>query len=257
MTACVVAAAASTALPSWSPALLSSGAYKYASTMTGDTLDVSLVAGRLLYYRDGAMATVAVRDAAGTTSLAIDGKVDASNAGDMLTQRLLAHVPLLLHPAPRGASPSSASAAASPSARRSPPARARRRARDLAGSRARPRASSSPRTAARWRDPRVRLMVGDGRTHLLLARDQYDVIVSEPSNPWMAGIAVALHPRVLRRGAGPGWRPAACCVNGRTPTTSAPTTCVDRRAPSPPSSPTARCGWSATATSCWWAAPSR
>ena len=57
------------------------------------------------------MATVAVRDAAGTTSLAIDGKVDASNAGDMLTQRLLAHVPLLLHPAPRGR-PSSAWAAA-------------------------------------------------------------------------------------------------------------------------------------------------
>ena len=38
-------------------------------------------------------------------------------------------------------------------------------------------------------DPRTRLIVGDGRTHLLLTRDRYDVIVSEPSNPWMAGIA--------------------------------------------------------------------
>ena len=101
--ACVAAAAASAGLRSWSPMLLSSGVYKYAASMTGDGLDVSLAAGRLLYYRDGAMATVAVRDAAGTTSLAIDGKVDASNAGDMLTQRLLAHVPLLLHPAPRRA----------------------------------------------------------------------------------------------------------------------------------------------------------
>ena len=45
--------------------------------------------------------TVAVRRLTGSTSLAIDGKVDASNSGDMLTQRLLAHVPLLLHPNPK------------------------------------------------------------------------------------------------------------------------------------------------------------
>jgi spermidine synthase len=38
-------------------------------------------------------------------------------------------------------------------------------------------------------DSRTHLIVGDGRTHLLLTRDRYDVIVSEPSNPWMAGIA--------------------------------------------------------------------
>jgi spermidine synthase len=38
-------------------------------------------------------------------------------------------------------------------------------------------------------DPRTQLVVGDGRTHLLLGRESYDVIVSEPSNPWMAGIA--------------------------------------------------------------------
>jgi spermidine synthase len=38
-------------------------------------------------------------------------------------------------------------------------------------------------------DSRTRLLVGDGRTHLALARERYDVIVSEPSNPWMAGIA--------------------------------------------------------------------
>ncbi|HWI17924.1 MAG TPA: tetratricopeptide repeat protein, partial [Vicinamibacterales bacterium] len=38
-------------------------------------------------------------------------------------------------------------------------------------------------------DPRTRLIVGDGRTHLMLGEQTYDVIVSEPSNPWMAGIA--------------------------------------------------------------------
>jgi spermidine synthase len=37
--------------------------------------------------------------------------------------------------------------------------------------------------------PAVRLIVGDGRSHLLLTPRKYDVIVSEPSNPWMAGVS--------------------------------------------------------------------
>ena len=39
------------------------------------------------------------------------------------------------------------------------------------------------------RDPRTRLILGDGRSHLLLSQSRYDVIISEPSNPWMAGVA--------------------------------------------------------------------
>jgi spermidine synthase len=41
-------------------------------------------------------------------------------------------------------------------------------------------------------DDRTRLIVGDARTHFALrsaALGRYDVIVSEPSNPWMAGVA--------------------------------------------------------------------
>ena len=37
----------------------------------------------------------------GDRSLSIDGKVDASTGRDMLTQKMLAHLPLLLHPNPR------------------------------------------------------------------------------------------------------------------------------------------------------------
>jgi hypothetical protein len=39
------------------------------------------------------------------------------------------------------------------------------------------------------RDPRVRRLVGDGRNVLLAQDVRYDVIVSEPSNPWIAGVA--------------------------------------------------------------------
>lgn len=184
----LAAAIASATLPPWSPALLSSGAYKYASSMSGDMLSISLVAGRLLYYRDGAMATVAVRDAAGTTSLSIDGKVDASNTGDMLTQRLLAHVPLMLHPAPRRAAILGlGSGVTTGAALRHPLERV-----DVLEISPEVVAASrffEPENNKALADPRTRLIVGDGRTHLMLGRDTYDVIVSEPSNPWMAGIA--------------------------------------------------------------------
>jgi spermidine synthase len=38
-------------------------------------------------------------------------------------------------------------------------------------------------------DPRTRIIIQDGRNHLALTRDTYDVIISEPSNAWMAGLA--------------------------------------------------------------------
>ena len=88
-------------LPRWDRALVSSGAYKYAAYMPPEFREPMLRAGQLLYYKEGAAATVSVRRLTGTTSLAIDGKIDASDAGDMLTQKVLAHAPLLLHPQAR------------------------------------------------------------------------------------------------------------------------------------------------------------
>jgi spermidine synthase len=38
-------------------------------------------------------------------------------------------------------------------------------------------------------NPRLRLFFGDAREHLLTTRERYDLVVSEPSNPYRAGIA--------------------------------------------------------------------
>jgi spermidine synthase len=38
-------------------------------------------------------------------------------------------------------------------------------------------------------DPRVRPVIGDGRNFLLASAKRYNIISSEPSNPWMAGVA--------------------------------------------------------------------
>ena len=151
-----------------------------------------------MYYREGATGTVSVKELTGARSLSIDGKVDASTARDMLTQKLLAHLPLLLHPNPRqvgivglGSGVTLASALVHPVVsvdvvEISPEvveasayfADVNRRALD---------------------DPRTRLVRGDGRTHFSLTSRLYDVVISEPSNPWMAGVAALFTQEFFQR----------------------------------------------------------
>jgi spermidine synthase len=176
-------------MPAWDRDLLASGAYKYAPYMQSNEFDAVLRAGQLEYYKEGAAATVTVRRLAGTRSLAIDGKIDASNGGDMLTQRLLGLLPVLLHENARdicviglgsgvtlGAALAPGTAAHADVVEISPEV--------VAASRFFDRENGNVLTR-----PEVRLIVGDGRSHLRLTPRQYDVIVSEPSNPWMAGVA--------------------------------------------------------------------
>jgi spermidine synthase len=185
----IAAIAAILALPPWDHDLLASGAYKYAPYIGSGDLDTSLRAGTLEYYKEGAAATVSVRRLTGVRALAIDGKVDASNGGDMLTQRLLGLLPVALHGRARdicviglGSGVTVGSALAPGTVRRA----------DVI--------EISPEVveASHFFDrengnalahPSVRLIVGDGRSHLLLTPRKYDVIVSEPSNPWMSGVA--------------------------------------------------------------------
>jgi spermidine synthase len=188
----VVAAAALASLivaPAWDRELLASGVYKYAPYVA-DNLDVetALEAGTLLYYRDAAAATVSVKRLTGVLSLAIDGKVDASTGSDMLTQKALAHLPLLLHPEPRdvfllglGSGVTLASALLHP-------------VESVDVVEISPEVVEASRFFDRVNrnaidDPRAHLILGDGRSHAMLSARKYDVIISEPSNPWMAGVS--------------------------------------------------------------------
>ncbi len=146
-------------------------------------------AGRIRYYRDGATATVAVFDSRSGKSLTllINGKADASTAEDIRTQLLLAHIPLLLRPRAKdvlvvglGSGMTAGSLLRHPIERLdvvelSPEVVQASRWFDAA-------------THAPLADPRTRLIVADARTALALERRRYDAIVSEPSNPWVAGI---------------------------------------------------------------------
>jgi spermidine synthase len=183
------AVAAIALLPPWDRELLASGAYKYAPYLGAQNFELVLRAGDLEYYKEGAAATVSVRQLTGTTSLAIDGKVDASNAGDMLTQRLLGLLPVLLHGQAEdiaiiglGSGVTVGSALAPGTVRRADVVEISPEV--VEASHFFDRESGAPLSK-----PGVRLIVGDGRSHLLLTPRRYDVIISEPSNPWMAGVA--------------------------------------------------------------------
>ena len=176
-------------IPEWDRDLITSGAYKYARRMPVEVLEPSLRAGYLEYYEEGAAGTVSVRRLAGSRALAIDGKVDASNGGDMLTQRLLGLLPTLLHSNPRdalviglGSGVTADAILASGEVRRLDIV-------EISPQVAEASAYFDRENHDVLRKPQVRLIIGDGRSHLRLSTRQYDVIVSEPSNPWMAGVA--------------------------------------------------------------------
>ena len=184
-----VIAIAMFSLPEWDRDLITSGAYKYARQLSTENLESSLRAGRLEYYKEGAAGTVSVRRVAGARSLAIDGKVDASNGADMLTQRLLGLLPTMLHAGPRDALVIGLGSGVTADA-----VLASDEVRHLDVVEISPEVVEASAYFVRenhdvLRKPAVRLLVGDGRSHLRLSARQYDVIVSEPSNPWMAGVS--------------------------------------------------------------------
>jgi spermidine synthase len=195
LTTGIVVAAGVFTLASWDPALLSSGAYRFAPALApgvgvGDPgeLEALLTAGDLLFYDEGSSGTVAVRRLGGTTSLVIDGKPDASNDADMLTQKLLAHLPLLHHEAPRRALVLGLGSGVTAGAALTHPLTQLDVVEISPGVVTASNYFRSENRAA-LADPRTRLLIADGRSHLRLASSTYDVVISEPSNPWMAGVA--------------------------------------------------------------------
>lgn len=184
-----IALAATTAARSWDWESLSGGLYQAAAGTAPHRHRDHLRRGRLVFLEQGAAATVSVKETAGELSLALDGKVDATDGADMLTQRLLAHVPLLLAPRPESSVfiVGHGSGVTAGAALRHPVAR-------VTAAEISPEVAAAARlfaeaNGAPWNDDRFSLLQVDARNHLRLAADRYQVIISEPSNPWMSGVS--------------------------------------------------------------------
>ncbi len=176
--------------PSWSKSDFTAGLFR------GHLLTAYIEAGGLyqrevVFYQDGVSTTVSVERSGKSWVLKNNGKVEASDRNDMPTQILVGLLPTLLHPGGKqnvflvgygsgvtvGAITQDDRVARIDVAELEPAVLE-------AADRYFSQVNHSPPS-----DPRVHRWIGDGRNVLIASGRDYDVIVSEPSNPWIAGIA--------------------------------------------------------------------
>jgi spermidine synthase len=143
----------------------------------------------LLMYEEGPTATVSVRRDQNTVSMAINGRTNASDSNsDMPTQVMLGQIPLLV--APRiesGLVIGYATGVTVGSMLQSPVQSVtcvELEPGTVAGSRFFEHVNNRPLD-----DPRASLIIDDARTFLRVTPNRYDMIVSEPSHPWVPGVA--------------------------------------------------------------------
>ncbi|MHC4441046.1 MAG: fused MFS/spermidine synthase [Planctomycetota bacterium] len=148
----------------------------------------------VLYYGEGVDTTVAVTRDKGYQDrlvLSVNGKPDASTMLDLATQMLLGHLPSLLSPPDtKSACIIGFGSGITLSAVARYPFYERIDSIEI---------SDEVMKASTYfasynydilnTDRRVNTIRADGRNHLLLTDHVYDVIVSEPSNPWITGVS--------------------------------------------------------------------
>ena len=144
---------------------------------------------RLVMYEEGPTSTVSVRKDGETFSMAINGRTNASDSSsDMPTQVMLGELPMLL--APRlnnGLVIGFATGVTVGAMLESPIASVtcvELESATIKGSHFFEHVNHQP-----LNDPRTKLIIDDARTYLRVTTTRYDVIVSEPSHPWVPGVA--------------------------------------------------------------------
>lgn len=172
----------------WDPYVMSSGPFIKGFDPRGLEDRVNLI-----FYEEGVDLTASVTRAKadpGLLSLRVNAKTDASTSlSDMSTQLMLGHLPLLLHENPErvcviglgsGMTLGAVTEHAEPRQIDSV---------EISDAVISAAALFSESNHQALDDPRVDSIRTDGRNHLLLAEQSYDVIISVPSNPWISGVA--------------------------------------------------------------------
>lgn len=188
----------------WDPAIMSSAVYRYAPAMkqmNRQEFFKYMRQGETIFYKEGVTATVTVQRQGADRVLKVNGKPEASTMlGDLPTQILMGSLPLLVRQSAEdvlviglGSGTTLGSVEQFPISRVTcvelEPAviEASRFFNDI---------NNRP-----LEDPRLRLIQNDGRNFIDTAREQFDVIISQPSNPWLTGVANLFTLEYFRRGA--------------------------------------------------------
>jgi len=184
--------------PPWNELLMTAGMYKYVSDLEREErtvegiLDYAVNPYELVFYDEGLSSVVTVAKAknSGNIWLANNGKVDASTNVDMPTQVLVAHLPFLLDRDPKDVLVIGLASGITAGSVTLQPEPERIDIVELepaivAASRIFDEYNHRP-----LEDPRVTLWANDGRNHVALSKPgTWDLVVSEPSNPWLTGVS--------------------------------------------------------------------
>ncbi|GEM_PF-5422444 len=168
---------------------MTTGVYYKAESFMSFGIDFDELGGlekdEILYYRDGLNTTVSMHSSRFGLDMRLNGKTDAS-LGDMSTQSFSGHIPMLFGgPAADAlvvgyASGVTTGVVSLYDAKRIDVVEIEPVV--LEGSRFFDDYNYRPQE-----NPRVKVIVEDGRTHILATDRRYDVVISEPSNPWISG----------------------------------------------------------------------
>lgn len=174
---------------SWNMDLVNSGVYCYApkySKMGG--LDKVLSQERILEVIEGRDTTVAVHESLDGyfRFFSVNGKTDGGTGSDMSTQVLIGQLPLLLHPKPEDVLVVGLGTGITLNAMSDHPTK-KITCVEISPEVVKAETYFSSANGNALKDPKVNLVVNDGRNLLLTSPKLYDVIVSEPSNPWQTG----------------------------------------------------------------------
>ncbi len=182
--------------PPWDPMWMTAGMYHYVSHFDNHTREGirSYAVGKydLVFYEEGlaSVVTVAQNKGTGNMWLANNGKVDASTSTDMPTQVLCSLLPMMFVEEPKDVLVIGLASGITAGAASTHPEIQRLDVVELE-----PAIERAARIFAAWNfdildDPRLKLIHNDGRNHVVLTPPgTYDVIVSEPSNPWITGVS--------------------------------------------------------------------
>jgi len=192
--------------PPWNIAVMSSAVYRYAPSMSkmsrAEFFDYFKRGGEgeTVYYKEGVTATVAVQKQEGGRVLKVNGKPDASTAGDLPTQILIGSLPLLLRQRTdnvlvigMGSGVTLGSVEQFPIQK-------------VTCVELEPAVTEATQffedvNNRPLDDKRLRLVANDGRNFIDTSDEKFDVIVSEPSNPWLTGVANLFTREYFSRGA--------------------------------------------------------
>ncbi|HKW41730.1 MAG TPA: fused MFS/spermidine synthase, partial [Gemmatimonadales bacterium] len=153
---------------------------------------------RLLAFREGRNATVSVWEGLSGRTLRVNGKVDASDHADMNTQVMAGLTAAAAQPDPASALVIGFGSGVTTRVLADVPGMRRVRVVEIE-----PAVLQMARFFAAVNDtiltrPGVSAVTDDARSALQLQQERYDVVVSEPSNPWVAGVATLYTPEFFR-----------------------------------------------------------